>query len=144
MYMPPYSILLYLRFNLSIWIHCFRPLDKLSELQNTHNERVHSDSWTSSLSAHHSDQFRRGHKRRCVFVSRSGQSRRCKVRIGQQQLFLQSTTRRVWTLLQVIFKSFAVVPDSEVPHQSEQHLVHMALLWLKHIKQLFLMTLWLP
>lgn len=37
-------------------------------------ERIHSDSSTSPLSAHHSYQFRRGYKRRCVFVSRSGQS----------------------------------------------------------------------
>lgn len=38
-------------------------------------ERIHSDSSTSPLSAHHSYQFRRGYKRRCVFVSRSSQSR---------------------------------------------------------------------
>lgn len=50
-------------------------------------ERIHSDSSTSPLSAHHSYQFRRGYKRRCVFVSRSGQSRRGMIFIRHAALF---------------------------------------------------------
>lgn len=34
------SSFFYALFNLWIWIHCFCPLNKCSELQNTHNETI--------------------------------------------------------------------------------------------------------
>lgn len=94
-------------------------------------ERIHSDSSTSPLSAHHSYQFRRGYKRRCVFVSRSGQSRRGMIFIRHAALFAINRQTRPTIKARLRHYLSKVSGILRLLTSLSNILVHMARLWLE-------------